>query len=48
MGRVTADRTQNLRVLDGRYVIEHSDDTGVPTPGPEWLALVFGPDVSAG
>jgi hypothetical protein len=41
---VSADRTQDLRVLDGRYVIEHSDDSGAPTPGSDWLALVFGPD----
>jgi ACT domain len=47
-GRVSADRTQDLRVLDGRYVIEHSDDTAAPTPGPGWLALVFGPDGRTG
>jgi len=48
MRRVAVDRTQSLRVLDGRYVIEHSEDTAVPTPGPEWLALAFGPDGRTG
>ncbi|MBE2319362.1 ACT domain-containing protein [Solirubrobacter sp. CPCC 204708] len=35
-----SDRTQDLRVLDGRYVIEPS----TPPAGAELLAVVFGPD----
>ena len=38
------DRTQNLRVLDGRFSIEHVPDDAAPLSEQEWLALVHGPD----
>ena len=38
------DRTQTLRVLDGRFSIEHVPDDAAPLPEQEWLALVHGPD----
>ena len=44
MALVPIDRRQVLRVLDGRFSIEHSaDDRGTP-PAGEWLAVVNGPD----
>jgi len=45
---MSVDRAQDLRVLQGRYVIEHSADVEEPLPGTEWLALVFGPDGRTG
>src|SRR5918997_6272176 len=38
------DRTQTLRVLDGRFSIEHVPDDAAPLSEQEWLALVHGPD----
>ena len=38
------DRTQRLRVLDGRFSIEHVPDDASPLPAVDWLALVHGPD----
>jgi len=40
---VSTDRRQNLRVLDGRFSIEHVADEGVPLPEVEWIAVVHGP-----
>lgn len=45
---MSVDRRQNLRVLDGRFVIEHEPDADKATPDGEWLALVFGPDGRTG
>lgn len=42
------DRRQGLRVLAGRFVIEHSVDADTAVPGGDWLALVFGPDGRTG
>jgi hypothetical protein len=43
MTLMPAGSSQELRVLDGRFSVEHVDGE---TPGPEdgWLALVNGPD----
>ncbi|MCX5265775.1 ACT domain-containing protein [Streptomyces sp. NBC_00199] len=40
-------RTQNLRVLEGRFVLERVSDVRTVTPGPDLLALVLGPDGGA-
>ena len=42
------DRRQTLRVLDGRFAIEHAADAHEPVPDAEWLALVYGPDGRTG
>jgi hypothetical protein len=41
---MATDRSQDLRILDGRFSIEHAADQGEPLPEGEWLALVHGPD----
>jgi hypothetical protein len=45
---VPVDRRQNLRVLEGRFVVEHAADAGAAASDAEWLALVFGPDGRTG
>ena len=45
---VSRDRRQKLRVLEGRFVIEHVPDANEVVPEAEWLALVFGPDGRTG
>jgi hypothetical protein len=42
-----AARTQNLRVLEGCFVLERVSDVRAITPGPDLLALVLGPDGGA-
>jgi hypothetical protein len=42
--RVAPDRRQDLRVLPGRFVVEHVADAAEPLPAAGWLALVHGPD----
>jgi hypothetical protein len=37
-------RPQDLRVLEGRFVLERKRDVAEIAPGVDWLALVFGPD----
>jgi hypothetical protein len=44
MALVLADRSQALRVLDGRFSIAHDADHNAPLPTEDWLALVNGPD----
>jgi hypothetical protein len=44
MALVSANRNQDLRVLEGRFSVEHLADERRPVPGVEWLALVHGPD----
>jgi hypothetical protein len=44
MARMTTDRTQDLRILDGRFRIEHDTDDTAPLPAGDRLALVHGPD----
>jgi hypothetical protein len=41
---MATDRSQHLRVLEGRFTIEHVGAAGEPLPEMEWLALVDGPD----
>lgn len=41
---MTADQTQQLRVLDGRFCIDHTTDNDGPLTADGWLALVRGPD----
>jgi hypothetical protein len=45
---VSLDRRQKLRVLEGRFVIEHATDAHEAGADAEWLALVFGPDGRTG
>jgi hypothetical protein len=47
-GEVSVDRRQNLRVLEGRFVIEHATHAHQAACDAEWLALVFGPDGRTG
>ena len=35
---------QALRVLEGRYVLEHDADPAAPLPEGVWVSLVHGPD----
>jgi hypothetical protein len=44
MTLVHTDRNQVLRILDGRFSIEHSADRSGPVPAVDWLALANGPD----
>jgi hypothetical protein len=41
---VSVDRPQNLRVLEGRFTLEHAIDAPEVASEAELLALVFGPD----
>lgn len=41
---MSADRRQTLRVLDGRFSIEHVPEGQDLPPEHEWLALVQAPD----
>ena len=41
---VSGRRPQDLRVLEGRFVLERTREVAEIAPGVEWLALVFGPD----
>jgi hypothetical protein len=41
---MTADRSQHLRILDGRFSIEHTTNGSAPLPAGGWLALVHAPD----
>ncbi len=41
---MTADRSQRLRILDGRFSIDHITDDSGPLPTGGWLALVHAPD----
>jgi hypothetical protein len=43
---VTVERGQKLRVLEGRFVLEHAVDAGEVASERDVLALVFGPDGS--
>lgn len=42
-----AARTQNLRVLEGRYVLQRVSDARALVPDSDLLALVLGPDGGA-
>ena len=44
MALVLTDRSQVLRVLEGRFSIEHSPDHRGQLSAENWLALVNGPD----
>lgn len=41
---VSVDRRQTLRVLEGRFLVEHGADARDVAANGEMLALVFGPD----
>lgn len=41
---MSADRRQKLRLLEGRFVLEHASDAHEVASEAELLALVFGPD----
>jgi hypothetical protein len=41
---VSVDRTQKLRVLEGRFTLERATDARQVAAEPELLAVVFGPD----
>ena len=43
---MTVERGQKLRVLEGRFVLEHAVDAGEVASERDVLALVFGPDGS--
>lgn len=45
---VSVDRGQKLRVLDGRFVVEHATDRREVASDAELLVLVFGPDGCTG
>jgi hypothetical protein len=45
---MSKDRRQTLRVLDGRFAIEHFAQAQEPLPDADWLALVNGPDGRTG
>jgi hypothetical protein len=45
---VSNDRRQTLRVLEGRFVIEHVANAHEPVADADWLALVYGPDGRTG
>ncbi len=45
---MTAGPNQTLRVLEGRYVVEHLGPADRPAPAGAWLALVTGPDGRTG
>lgn len=47
MNSMPPTRTQNLRVLEGRFVLERVSDVRTVAPGPDVLALVLGPDGGA-
>jgi hypothetical protein len=47
MRSMPAARTQNLRVLEGRFVLERVSDVREVAPEPGLLALVLGPDGGA-
>lgn len=42
--RQSANRRQSLRVLEGRFTVEHATDARDVASGGEPLALVLGPD----
>jgi hypothetical protein len=44
MSSMPAARTQNLRVLEGRFVLERVSDVREVAPESGLLALVLGPD----
>lgn len=44
---MSAERLQNLRVLEGRYVLARVTDVSTVTVEPDLLALVLGPDGGA-
>jgi hypothetical protein len=44
MSRVSIARGQNLRVLEGRFILEQATNDGEFASRAELLALVFGPD----
>ncbi len=42
--RVAADKPQGLRILEGRFVVEHVDDARPAPEGGDWLSSVHAPD----